>query len=144
MPIIFLDFDGVLRRKSSPLYRLESDLVGNFEETVRVAPEAKIVITSSWREAFGLSELRKLFSADIALRIVGTTPRSLDLNDFYRYNEVLAYLKRFDTLQAPWIAIDDDPEHFPADAPVLLVDPEKGFDAEMAKKLKNWLAHVIA
>jgi hypothetical protein len=66
MPILFLDFDGMLRRNGSQLYKLESELVINFEVVLRATPEVNIVITSSWREAFGLNELRKLFSADIA------------------------------------------------------------------------------
>ena len=74
MPILFLDFDGVLRRNGSPLYKLESELVNNLEEVLRAAPTVKIMITSSWREAFGQNEMRSLFSADIAARIEGCTP----------------------------------------------------------------------
>lgn len=136
MSILFLDFDGVLRRKSSPLYKLESDLVNNLEGVLRLAPDVKIVITSSWREVFGLSDLRRHFSADIAERIEGLTPLSRDLTPHYRYKEILAYLKRFHTLQTAWIALDDDPEHFPLDAPVLIVDPERGLDADEAMKLE--------
>jgi hypothetical protein len=33
--LIFLDFDGVLRRKDAPLYKLERPLVARFEETLR-------------------------------------------------------------------------------------------------------------
>jgi hypothetical protein len=79
MPILFLDFDGVLRRNGSPLYNLESELVINLEKAPREAPAVKIVITSSWREAFGLNELRGLFSADIAVRVEGCTPTSLGI-----------------------------------------------------------------
>ncbi|MBP6004121.1 MAG: hypothetical protein KA746_11865 [Pyrinomonadaceae bacterium] len=144
MLILFLDFDGVLRRKNSPLYKLETNLVTNFEEALRAFPEVRIVITSSWREAFGLNEIRMLFSTDIAVRILGFTPRSLDLQDFYRFREVLAYLKRFHTLQTPWMAVDDDPEHYPHDAPVLLVDPTRGLDAEMAIELRVRLANCMS
>jgi HAD domain in Swiss Army Knife RNA repair proteins len=49
--LIFLDFDGVLRRKDAPLYKLERPLVARFEETLRAIPDASVVITSSWREA---------------------------------------------------------------------------------------------
>lgn len=139
MPVLFLDFDGVLRRNDSPLYKLEFELVNNLEKSLRAAPAVKIVITSSWREAFGLDELRSLFSADIATRIEGCTPTSLDLHGFYRYREVLAYLKRFHTLQTPWIAIDDDPEHYPNYAPVLLVDPSEGLDNEATTELSRLL-----
>ncbi len=139
MKLLFLDFDGVLRRKGSPLYKLESDLVSNLEDTLRHASHVKVVITSSWREVFGLNEIRNLFSRDIADRINGFTPQSLDLEGFYRYREVLAYLKRFHTLQTPWIALDDDPQHYPQNTPVLIVDPEKGLDPIEAKKLEELL-----
>ena len=141
MKIIFLDFDGVLRRKGSPLYQLETDLVNNLEEILRSAPDVKIVITSSWRQAYGLNEMRRLFSEDIAARIEGVTPSSLDMQGFYRYREVLAYLKRFHAPEAPWVAIDDDPEHYPSHAPVLIVDPSRGLDAEIAAELKARLTN---
>ena len=139
MAVIFLDFDGVLRRNGSPLYTLESELVNNLQKSLRATPTVKIVITSSWREAFGLNEMRSLFSADIASRVEGCTPTSLDLDGFYRHREVLAYLKRFHTLQTPWIAVDDDPEHFPSDAPVLLIDPSRGLDEEATHELTRQL-----
>lgn len=139
--LIFLDFDGVLRRQGSQLYRLETNLVNNLEVIVRELPEVEIVITSSWREVYGLSSLRSHFSSDIADRIVGVTPLSRDVQDFYRYREILAYLKHFHTLQTPWLAIDDDPEHFPPHAPVLIVDPAKGLDAETALTLKTLLTN---
>ena len=87
--LIFLDFDGVLRRKDAPLYRLESDLMTHFERALRALPGARVVITSSWREAFGLPEMRRLFSPDIAQRIIGVTPVARDREGTYRYREVL-------------------------------------------------------
>lgn len=139
MKLLFLDFDGVLRRRNSPLYEFEADLLNNLEETIRFAPNVNIVITSSWREAFGLNDLRRRFSADIAERIEGVTPLSHDFSDRRRYREVLAYLKRYHDFKTHWLALDDDSEHFPTDAPVLIVDPDKGLDANAASKLMEWL-----
>lgn len=133
--LIFLDFDGVLRREASALYQLEANLLSSFEAVVRMCPTSNIVITSSWRHAFGLNELRGQFSDDIAARIEGVTPTSHDLDGFYRHREVLAYLKRYHSLQTPWLAIDDDPEHYPLDAPVLLTDAKRGFDSFAATEL---------
>ncbi len=136
---LFLDLDGVLRRSASPLYGLDRDLVANLESLLRAFPDVKVVITSSWREAFSLAELRKHFSADIAARIVGVTLSSEDRDDFYRHREVLAYLKRKAAPGDWWVAVDDDPLHYPSDAPVLLVDPAVGLDvataAELARRL---------
>ena len=133
--LIFLDFDGVLRRKTSPLYRLEAPLVACFEEALRAIPGAEVVISSSWRDAFSLAEMRRLFSPDVAERIAGVTPVSQDRDGFYRHREVLAYLKRNGHAGHRWIAIDDDPEHYPANSPVLLVDPARGFDADARARL---------
>ncbi len=132
---VFLDFDGVLRRKDAPLYKLERPLVARFEETLRAIPDATVVITSSWREAFSLAEMQRSFSPDVAARIVGTTPIAQNRDGFYRHREVSAYLKRNGQDGGRWVALDDDPEHYPAGAPVILVDPSKGFDDDAAKRL---------
>ena len=37
--LVFLDFDGVLRRDTSPLYSLELDLVSNLETVILATPD---------------------------------------------------------------------------------------------------------
>ncbi len=133
--ILFLDFDGVLRRASSPLYVFDTDCLEVFEEAVRTLQGVEIVVSSSWREGFSLKEIRSHFSRDIAARIVGATPISEDRDGFYRYREVLAYLERNRLRGRTWLAIDDDPLHYPAGVNVLLVDPVRGFDSEAATRL---------
>ena len=135
--LLFLDFDGVLRRRTSPLYELDRDLVGNLEAVLRALPDVEVVITSSWREAFSLDEIRSRFSPDIGARIVGVTPSSRSRDGFYRHREVSAYLKS--AAATRWVALDDDREHYPPEAPVLLVDPEVGLDAAMAAELARRL-----
>ena len=121
--ILFLDLDGVLRRKNAPLYELEPDLLARFERCVRAIPDLRIVISSSWREAFSLDEIREHFAIGVAQRIVGVTPSVAMRDDFDRHREVLAYLKRHHAGEdVRWLAIDDDPENYPPGAPVLLVD----------------------
>jgi hypothetical protein len=133
---IFLDFDGVLRRKQSPLYRFDQDCLMLFEGAMRALPELKIVITSSWREAFSLAEMRRLFSPDIAARIVGTTPKSSSSADFTRHREVLAWLNWWGYENAPWLAIDDDPLNYPPRLKnLLLIDACRGFDPKAAASL---------
>ncbi len=135
--LIFLDFDGVLRRKQSPLYRLDGDCLSFFEGAVRLLPDAQIVITSSWREAFSLSQMRQLFSPDIAERIVGVTPIEWSGEDHYRYREVLSFLKRNGHADTAWIAVDDDPSHYPPLRNLIVVDGECGFDSEAAARLAS-------
>lgn len=134
--VLFLDFDGVLRRAGSPLYQLDRDCVEAFERAIRELPGVEIVITSSWREGFTLEEMRKHFSGDIAPRIVGVTPMAQDRSrDQYRYREVLAYLRRRAKPTA-WVAIDDDPLHYPEGCNVVLVDPREGFGEQTAASLR--------
>ena len=138
--IVFLDLDGVLRRKDAPLYELEPGLVARFEQAARAIPDLQIVISSSWREAFGLDEIREHFAVGIAARIVGITPSVAVRDDFDRHREVLAYLKRRHPGEdVRWLAIDDDPENYRPGAPVILLDCNVGFDeaaaAEMIRRL---------
>jgi HAD domain in Swiss Army Knife RNA repair proteins len=133
--LIFLDFDGVLRRRDSPSYRLEGPLLDAFEGAVRRVHDGEIVVTSSWRKVMGLSELRTLFSPDIAPRVVGVAPIVGFREDFPRYREVLAYLKQRDGEWLPWIAVDDDELAYPSGAPVVVVNPNFGFGAAEAERL---------
>ncbi|QQS40416.1 MAG: hypothetical protein IPM63_13740 [Acidobacteriota bacterium] len=137
--LIFLDFDGVLRRNTSRLYKLEPDLVRNLENAVLPHTDLKVVITSSWREAYSTRTIGRLFPSEFAERIEGATPIANERSEHYRYTEILAYLRRFHQKGANWIAIDDDPLHYPADAPLILTDPSEGFTSEKAKELNDAL-----
>jgi hypothetical protein len=140
MSVIFLDIDGVLRRRNAPFYRLEVPLREAFEALVRGLPEAQVVITSSWREGVTLGEIRRHFSPDVGARIVGTTPIAGVHEGHYRHREVLAYLKRHGLQEEVWVALEDDPEHYPASAPVVMVDPDVGFDSDRAREVRERLA----
>jgi hypothetical protein len=138
---IFLDFDGVLRRLSSATSRFEPELLKNFESVVRPVAEVKIIIASAWRLEMPLNELQQLFSPDVAERVVGATPEHLALTAHSRYNEVRSYLKTAQAIQATWLAIDDDPAHYPDDAPLLITDPYQGFDQACADRLLEFFHH---
>lgn len=86
-----------------------------------------------------MKELRSRFSPDVAARIVGVTPESFADEAYERHAEIKAFLKEKKATALPWLAIDDDPEHFPAGSPVLLTDPNRGFDAECAVRLVKML-----
>lgn len=137
--LIFLDFDGVLRRVTSNPSRFDQDCLEYFQSAVRQCPVSKIVITSTWRLAMSLKELRSCFSPDIAARIVGVTPENLEEEEYERHAEVKAFLEGKHLMALPWVAIDDDPSYFPPGSPVLLTDPQKGFDAECAARLVKLL-----
>ena len=139
--IVFLDIDGVLRRKDAPLYELEADLLGRFEHVVRSIPDLQIVISSTWREAFSLAEIREHFALSVAPLIVGVTPTVAVRDEYDRHREVLAYLKKNHLGEdARWGAIDDDPANYRPGAPVILVDSNAGFDESAAAELLKRLA----
>jgi hypothetical protein len=133
--LLFLDIDGVLRRENAPRYRLEPALLEAFENAMRWIPDAELVISSSWREGFSLGELRGFFPAELRARIIGTTPIAQTQDGHVRHREVLAFLAAHELQNRPWIAIDDDREHYPPGCEVLLIDRSVGFDREAGKQL---------
>jgi hypothetical protein len=137
---VFLDFDGVLRRESSPKSRLDADCVQCFQSAILSHAEAKVVIASTWRLVHRLDVLRKLFSPDFAARIEGITPDLAEAEEYVRHAEVRAYLSRNGLHGMRWIAIDDDPEQYRPDAPLIRVDPALGFDQACSKRLQDWLS----
>ena len=95
MTVIFLDFDGVLNSEGSFLYEsnrrkrykeqgvkgpvmetLCNVCTANFQELLFQYPDAKVVISSTWREHFSLEWLReKLASYKIdSSRVIDKTP----------------------------------------------------------------------
>ena len=133
--LIFLDFDGVLRRVTSDPSGFDQDCLDHFESALRQCSVSKVVISSTWRLAMSLKELRSRFSPDIAARIVGVTPENLEEETYERHAEILMFMREKKVTALPWLAIDDDPAYFPPGSPVLLTDPQKGFDAECAARL---------
>lgn len=133
--LIFLDFDGVLRRETSPPCCFDQDCLEHFESAIRHCAISKIVISSTWRLAFSLNKLRSNFSSDVAERIIGKTPETLEEETYERHAEIMAYLEERKITAMPWVAIDDTPAHFPKGCPVIFTDPKKGFDAECADQL---------
>ena len=138
--LLFLDFDGVLRRLSSDPSQFDADCLENFESALRPLPFVEVVISSTWRLALSLTELRRFFSTDVAERIGGVTPELFEQSRHARYGEIQAYLKDHDVGNDCWVAIDDDPTHYPKNAPVLFTDPNTGFDAECATRLWDYVA----
>ena len=136
---VFLDFDGVLRRLSSPPTAFDADCLEHFEATVRKYPAVRIAISSSWRVVERLGTLRGYFSDDIGARILGIIPQALDDEPHRRYREIREYLKLRNELETPWVAIDDYADHFPESAPLVLVDGNRGFDAQCAVALSRLL-----
>ena len=133
--LLFLDFDGVLRRADSPKYRFDQDCLELFQETVRSLESLEIVVSSSWKDGFTLSEIKVRFAPDVAERIIGVTPSLLRMDEHPRRREVLSYLRERGWEKRRWVAIDDSPDNYGPLKNVVLTDPAKGFDRLAAESL---------
>jgi HAD domain in Swiss Army Knife RNA repair proteins len=141
MTLVFLDFDGVMHPVGCDPERhfCQRDL---FEEVMREHPDVRIVISSTWRQAYPMAELKRLFSPDIAQRIIGKTPTHEDESEEHiRYREIGQVLQNPKVAGARWIAIDDSDFEFPDGCPnLLLCSGERGFDAEASRQLRARLS----
>lgn len=136
---IFLDFDGVLRRNTSPTSRLDEDCVRLFEQTVLAHRDTVVVIASTWRLVHSLPAIRRLFSPAFASRIEGVTPDVPEAEEYVREEEIKAYLAKVATRGWRWIAVDDDPDLYRPASPLVRIDPARGFSTESAALLVGWL-----
>lgn len=142
---IFLDIDGVLRRKGSRADRFEPELLECFEAAVRPLPEVRIVVASTWRLAMSLQRIRKHFSPEIAALVIGATPEVPCERRYRRFHEVQAFLNERNA-DSPifWIAVDDEPDNYPESARMVVISPSKGFTSESALALRAHYAEYMA
>ena len=141
---IFLDFDGVLKpvAQGNTPNIFNRDCLDTFENVVRLHDNIKIVISSTWKLVYSLKNIRLLFSEDIQPLVVGMTPDSYgQITPYERHKEVLAYLKQNNDEDCNWVAIDDDPEHYPKECTVILTDSYIGFTHTSALELSEVLEH---
>lgn len=149
--LIFLDIDGVLvpdrplnaAESLQDLMKFDRTCLQEFETILRRYPSVRVVISSSWREMFPFETIPPLFSPDITPRIIGSTPfldpKAVCELEYLRYQEVLEYLRQNCPEHSPWVAVDDIPEHYPPDAPIVATVAEVGFDRNAAKALSKYL-----
>jgi hypothetical protein len=136
--IIFLDFDGVLHPDGiGTLSQLPV-----FELYLSAMPEAEIVVSSTWREAYTLKELRDFFSPSLQCRISGVTPsldNGYDLGG--RQKEIQSYLasEGLSDKNCAWVALDDNASFFKDSCQnLVLTDSSKGFTEQEGKHLLAW------
>ena len=149
--ILFLDFDGVMHPEfcNESKHFVHRDA---FEAVMRSAPDVELVISSTWRHKRSLDELKALFAADVAARIIGTTPFYAQLEDvpdalvgYEREAECRNWLRQQGCLTRGWLAVDDRSWNFrPFNPHVFLVDGDVGLDADAAAKLAARIHGVMA
>ncbi|MFA9462414.1 HAD domain-containing protein [Thiohalorhabdus methylotrophus] len=162
--VLFLDFDGVVNRRSTlapgqgrfdsgtvnegegctwrwvdpeRCALLEDRLVGRVRDLV-VEAEAQVIVSSDWRTVLELGEISDLLAAagwpDAPL--VGTTDPDLAYSFCRRFEEVADWLRRNGEPVA-WVALDDQwGDRDGLGYPVVEVDPEQGLqDDDVARAL---------
>lgn len=146
---IFLDIDGVLKplpkgRFDTVPDHFDQDCLAHFENAIRPYENVQIVISSTWRLVLSLNAIRQLFSEDIQARVIGMTPETNgSVTPYERHQEVLLYLKQKEMVNTNWIAIDDQPEHYPAKCAVVLTEPTIGFNQASATTLQVLLEQLL-
>jgi hypothetical protein len=113
--ILFLDFDGVLHAVGGVTERQRLAKLPLLEALLR-EPElghVGIVVSSTWRVAYSLAQLRSVFSPDLRARVCDCTPQLAEhASDYARHEEITAWLARHPEVRG-WIAVDDDARGFP-------------------------------
>lgn len=137
--ILFLDLDGVLRRPDTPALCIDRECAANFCTALRPFAELRIAIFSTWRLGLALPEIKACLPNEVASRVVGKTPHLPEAGVHQRYAEILKYCARHEIGGDAWLAIDDSAELFPAHAPLLLTDPEVGFDSACIVSLWEYM-----
>lgn len=123
---IFLDFDGVLRTNSCPKRQLTKSLVNALANDLKDIEEPQIVISSTWREVYGLRELKAHLGSELGQYVIDITPTAPPNSTFERQRECYAWLRAHAKKPYKAVAIDDNPEMF-RDMKVVVVHAEKGY-----------------
>ena len=150
MPILFLDFDGVLH----PEHCHESKhfcCVPILEDALWRVLECQVVIASTWRLEQPLEALRQRFAWDIAVRIAGVTPTFSDLKQvpdtlvsYPREAECHAWRWANGVPHLPWMALDDRSWNYrPFCNSLLLVDGATGITGVTGAKLVARLQQLL-
>ncbi len=134
--IIFLDFDGVMRRLDDPKERLNPEFVECLEVLLRRYTKVYIVISSTWRLGMSMKKIKGFFSEDIHERIIGGTPETFDISGPYRYREIKQWVDEHKPRH--WLALDDTLDLFPKNCPQLVsTDENKGLDEDALQRLES-------
>lgn len=158
VPILFLDFDGVLH--PDEVYRVGDKIVLKMDgfclfewapllnEILAPYPSLKIVLSTSWARVLGVGEARSWLTEGLRKRVIGATwhahcPRGWEL--YPRYAQVLGDVKRH--AHRRWLAIDDSGEGWPSEHRdrLVLCDPLLGLGAAAVQnELRSKLAWLFS
>jgi hypothetical protein len=135
LQVVFLDFDGVLHRNTTGTFRK----LPQFCQFLRTHPDARVVISSTWRLLHPLEELREFFEEDVRHQIIDVTPDLTVMEGFIavrttRCEEIAAWLKAHPEVRY-WAILDDEEKLFQKFLErLVLTDSSEGLvDADLVK-----------
>jgi len=123
---IFLDFDGVLRTNSCPKRELTRWHLLAFSKDLLSMDDAKVVISSTWRDAYSLKQLKSYLGKEIGDLIVGVTPNAPYGITYERQRECYAWLRQNAERPCFYLAVDDNPDFF-HNMPRVITNPAIGY-----------------
>ncbi len=141
--VLFLDFDGVLHPDPCFDGRRMFEQVPRLTTVLDEFPEARIVLTTSWRSAKTLAQLCDPLGTALAARVAGVTPHFSHFSAPARYQpyprhaECLQWLAARGDTGAEWVALDDRASLFAPDCDQLIeCDSTRGLDDAGAGRLR--------
>jgi len=134
--LIFLDFDGVTHPVGGGNNYFFTESL-NVLRYISEKYEPKFVISSPWKNAYTLKEL-KSFLPDISHRIIGKTPNYTGApRDYIRELECRYFVKK-NNFSETLIAIDDQAENFNK-IPLFLTNPKTGLTVNDIEQFDNFI-----
>ena len=135
---LFLDFDGVMHStKDHSVFFSQVSLLSK----LIIKNPVNIIISSSWRFQFDLTQLKSYFPQNIQHHIIDTTDKA-HIGQFSRYYEIKQYLEGHDKSLSDWRALDDTRLLFPPDCEqLILCNPNYGLQQKQIDILEQWLTH---
>ena len=135
---LFLDFDGVMHStKDHSVFFSQAPLLSK----IIIKYPVNIIISSSWRFQFDLTQLKSYFPQNIQPHIIGTTDKA-HIGHYSRYYEIKQYLDDKDKSLSDWRALDDTRLLFPPNCEhLILCNPNYGLQQKQLDILEQWLTH---
>lgn len=137
--LLFLDLEGVTHPILETPFNNKN--MRYLEKLLDEYPKLYIVITSSLREEYSVTELKEMLGVTIGSRVVGATPVIHDVNlNSIRYREVISYLEMTNNKHTDWLAIDDSPIFYlGAEDSMVITNPNTGLSEDEYLKIKTRL-----
>lgn len=139
-PLLFLDFDGVLHPNGATAPACFSRAAA-LTRVLDAAPEAHVVVSSSWRFHHTGQELLAAMPSALAARVVACTGPALP-GRHQRHREIVVFIERHARCH-PWRALDDATCEFPTACPELIAcNGGIGLEASQLTALEAWLSRL--